>query len=147
MNWEEIRNRESLTAKESKYICNELMTTDIRMERLIVEHFTPEDYVRVKERSIGGGRIGGKACGLLLARKLIEVKTPQYVEHIAPHDSFFVGSDVFYQYLVDNDCMELRRRHMEEKEKFKEADELRERISGGTFSQEVQEELDRKSVV
>ncbi|WP_049727175.1 PEP/pyruvate-binding domain-containing protein [Dorea sp. D27] len=141
VNWEEIRNRESLTAKESKYICNELMTTDMRMERLIVEHFTPEDYCRVKERCIGGGRIGGKACGLLLARKLIAVRTPQYMEHMEPHDSFFVGSDVFYQYLVENDCMELRRRHMEEKERFKDADELRARLSQGAFSEELMEEL------
>lgn len=111
------------------------------MERMIVEHFTPEDYCRVKERSIGSGRIGGKACGLLLARKLIEVRTPQYMEHIEPHDSFFVGSDVFYQYLVDNDCMELRRRHMEEKERFKDADELRARLSGGTFSEALMVEL------
>lgn len=141
MNWEEIRSRKSLTEKESKYICNELMTTGIEMEKLIVENFTPEDYYKVYERRIGGGRIGGKACGLLLARKLIEVRLPSCAEHIEPHDSFFVGSDVFYKYLLENDCMELRKRHMQEKEKFKETEELRSRISSGQFSDEVIEEL------
>ena len=76
MNWEEIRSRESLTAKESKYICNDLMSTGLEMERLIVENFGPEDYYKVAQRRIGGGRIGGKACGLLLARKLIQARMP-----------------------------------------------------------------------
>ena len=44
MNWEEIRSRESLTAKESKYICNDLMSTGLEMERLIVENLGPKDY-------------------------------------------------------------------------------------------------------
>lgn len=112
MNWEEIRSRESLTAKESKYICNDLMSTGLEMERLIVENFGPEDYYKVAQRRIGGGRIGGKACGLLLARKLIQARMPQYMDYMEPHDSYFVGSDVFYHYLEENDCMELRRRHM-----------------------------------
>ena len=133
MNWEEIRSRESLTAKESKYICNDLMSTGLEMERLIVENFGPEDYYKVAQRRIGGGRIGGKACGLLLARKLIQARMPQYMDYMEPHDSYFVGSDVFYHYLEENDCMELRRRHMKEKEKFQEADELQSRIQNGSF--------------
>ena len=141
MNWEEIRSRESLTAKESKYICNDLMSTGLEMERLIVENFGPEDYYKVAQRRIGGGRIGGKACGLLLARKLIQARMPQYMDYMEPHDSYFVGSDVFYHYLEENDCMELRRRHMKEKEKFQEADELQSRIRNGSFSEAIQEEL------
>ena len=141
MNWEEIRSRESLTAKESKYICNDLMSTGLEMERLIVENFGPEDYYKVAQRLIGGGRIGGKACGLLLARKLIQARMPQYMDYMEPHDSYFVGSDVFYHYLEENDCMELRRRHMKEKEKFQEADELQSRIRNGSFSEAIQEEL------
>ena len=50
MNWEEIRSRESLTAKESKYICNDLMSTGLEMERLIVENFGPDDYYKVAQR-------------------------------------------------------------------------------------------------
>ena len=141
MNWEEIRSRESLTAKESKYICNDLMSTGLEMERLIVENFGPEDYYKVAQRRIGGGRIGGKACGLLLARKLIQARMPQYMDYMEPHDSYFVGSDVFYHYLEENDCMELRRRHMKEKEKFQEADELQSRIQNGSFSEAIQEEF------
>ena len=83
MNWEEIRSRESLTAKESKYICNDLMSTGLEMERLIVENFGPEDYYKVAQRRIGGGRIGGKACGLLLARKLIQARMPQYMDYMS----------------------------------------------------------------
>ena len=41
------------------------------------------------------------------------------MDYMEPHDSYFVGSDVFYHYLEENDCMELRRRHMKEKRSSK----------------------------
>ncbi len=34
----------------------------------------------------------------------------------------FCWLGLFYHYLEENDCMELRRRHMKEKEKFQEAE-------------------------
>jgi len=55
MNWEEIRSRESLTAKESKYICNDLMSTGLEMERLIVENF---GSAGLEEAGSGGKRAG-----------------------------------------------------------------------------------------
>ena len=84
----DILKREHLTNEERKCICNQLMTTESHMERLILKHFTDEDFRKVWERKIGGGVIGGKACGLLVARKLIEGNMPQYSGHIEPHNSF-----------------------------------------------------------
>ena len=54
------------------------------MEQLILKHFTEEDFRRVWMRKIGGGVIGGKACGLLVARKLIELNMPEYAGHVEP---------------------------------------------------------------
>ena len=108
--WEQLRAGKRLTEEEKKQICHEMVTTESRMEKLILKHFAEEDYQKVAERRIGGGLIGGKACGLLAARKLIENLLPEYVELLEPHDSFFIGSDVFCGYLKDNDCLELRER-------------------------------------
>ena len=74
------------------------------------------------------GVIGGKACGLLVARKLIELNMPEYAGHVEPHNSFFIGTDVFYRYLVYNRCAELKARHRLEKEHFKETEELTKRL-------------------
>ena len=72
-----ILKREHLTHEERKCICNQLMTTESHMERLLLKHFTAEDFRKVWERKIGGGVIGGKACGLLVASNLIEGHIPQ----------------------------------------------------------------------
>lgn len=139
--WEELLNKEEMTEDEKKIVCNSLMTTEARMERLILKHFTPRDFKKVWERRIGEGLIGGKACGLLVARKLIKVRLPEFQEFIEPHHSFFIGSDVFCKYLEQNDCEELREKHRREKEHFKEAEELKRRISSGVFPESIRSEL------
>ena len=139
--WPEILKKENLTREEKKCICNRLMTTESHMEQLILKHFTEEDFRSVWMRKIGGGVIGGKACGLLVARKLIELSMPEYAEHVEPHNSFFIGTDVFYRYLVYNRCAELKARHRLEKEHFKETEELTKRLRGGSLPEDIREEL------
>ena len=139
--WPEILKKENLTREEKKCICNRLMTTESHMEQLILKHFTEEDFRRVWMRKIGGGVIGGKACGLLVARKLIELNMPEYAGYVEPHNSFFIGTDVFYRYLVYNRCAELKARHRLEKEHFKETEELTKRLRGGSLPEDIREEL------
>lgn len=137
----DILKKEHLTNEERKCICNQMMTTESHMEQLILKYFTDEDFRKVWERKIGGGVIGGKACGLLVARKLIEQDMPEYSGHIEPHNSFFVGTDVFYRYLVLNRCAELKARHTLEKEHFKETEELTSRLRNGMIPDDIREEL------
>lgn len=141
--WEEFLNKEELTEDEKKIVCNSLMTTEARMERLILKHFSMEDFRKIWEKRIGDGLIGGKACGLLVARKLIKVRLPEFSDFIESHHSFFIGSDVFCQYLEQNGCTELREKHRREKERFKEVDELKRRLKNGVFSEKVEKELKR----
>lgn len=137
----DILKKEHLTNEERKCICNQMMTTESHMEQLILKHFTDEDFRKVWERKIGGGVIGGKACGLLVARKLIAQDMLEYSGHIEPHNSFFVGTDVFYRYLVLNRCAELKARHTLEKEHFKETEELTSRLRNGMIPDDIREEL------
>lgn len=141
--WEEFLNKEELTEDEKKIVCNSLMTTEARMERLILKHFSMEDFRKIWEKRIGDGLIGGKACGLLVARKLIKVRLPEFSDFIESHHSFFIGSDVFCQYLEQNGCTELREKHRREKERFKEVDELKRRLKNGVFLEKVEKELKR----
>lgn len=139
--WEELLKKECVTEKERRYLCNSLMTTDAGMERLILQNFSIEDYHKVWQRRIGGGRIGGKACGLLLSRKLIQMKLPQLADHLEEHHSYFIGSGVFSRYLLDNGCMELWKHDRTQKEFYRENEELRGRLLSGTFSPEVEKEF------
>ena len=83
-------------------MCNIMMTRDSKMRIMVKKHFQPEDYFTVRDHMIGTGMIGGKSCGMLLARAIIRNKEPDICDVLEPHDSFYVGSDVYYTYIVDN---------------------------------------------
>ena len=140
--WTEMLKQESLTPEEQKWVCNKLMTSESHMEQLILKYFTAADFRAVNARRIGSGVIGGKACGLLVARKLIALKMPELAAHMEPHNSYFIGTDVFYQYMVLNRCAELKARHKLEKEHFQEAEELTRRLQNGKIPEEIRVQLE-----
>ena len=82
-------------SEECSRICDIMLTRDKRMRELIKENFNPQDYFEIHARMIGTGMIGGKACGMLLARKIIENNCPSLFRIIEPHDSFYIGSGFF----------------------------------------------------
>lgn len=140
--WTEMLKQENLTPEERKWVCNKLMTSESHMEQLILKYFTAADFRAVNARRIGGGVIGGKACGLLVARKLIALKMPELAAHMEPHNSYFIGTDVFYQYMVLNRCAELKARHKLEKEHFQEAEELTRRLQNGKIPEDIRAQLE-----
>lgn len=85
-------------------ICERLIGREKKLTDLIRVHFKIKDLIAVKERMIGSGKIGGKATGMLIARKIIENIIPKIFLRLEPHDSFYIGSDVYYTYIVQNDC-------------------------------------------
>ncbi|WP_027217120.1 PEP/pyruvate-binding domain-containing protein [Butyrivibrio fibrisolvens] len=122
-------------------MCNIMMTRDERLRIMVKELFTPEDYFSVKDRMIGTGMIGGKACGMLLARKIIEHRAPDIFEFLEPHDSFYIGSDVFYSFIVENRFWDLRIRQRTKEEFFSLAEEFAKKILSGYFSRDMEEQF------
>ncbi|MDO4619824.1 MAG: PEP/pyruvate-binding domain-containing protein [Lachnospiraceae bacterium] len=127
--------------EECSRMCRIMMTRDERMRSMIREHFTPEDYFFVKEHMIGSGLIGGKACGMLTARKIIENGRPDLYERLESHDSFYVGSDVYYTYIVENHFWDLRIRQRSEEEYFSLGDEFEDKLLHGEFPKEIREQF------
>lgn len=124
-------------------ICNIMLSRDEKMRKLIKENFKPEDYFQIRNRMVGTGMIGGKACGMLLARKLIENKRPDLYEKLEPHDSYYIGSDVFYSYIVDNDFWDIRVRQRRKEEYFSLADTFAQCLQSGKFSPYQREQFCR----
>ena len=115
-------------------MCRIMMTRDEKMREMICEHFKPEDYFYVRDHMIGTGMIGGKACGMLLARKIIENTRPDLYDVMEPHDSWFIGSDVYYSYIVENGFWDLRVRQRTEEEYFSLAETFSQKLLSGVFS-------------
>ncbi len=64
------------------------------------------DLRRVYRRLIGGGKIGGKAAGIILAWKILSQQDPEsgpdISNRISIPDSYFIGSQVIYDFSVLN---------------------------------------------
>ncbi|MCR4739338.1 MAG: PEP/pyruvate-binding domain-containing protein, partial [Lachnospiraceae bacterium] len=101
------------------------------------KHFRPEDYFDTRSHMVGTGMIGGKACGMLLARAIIRNNAPDIDTVMEEHDSFFIGSDMFYTFIVDNGFWDLRIRQRSGDEYFSLAEDFADRIMGGSFSEEM----------
>ena len=115
---------------------------ETRMLSLVKENFTLEDLIAIKARMIGTGFIGGKAVGMLLARKiLLRDPSQAWQNKLEPHDSFFIGSDVFYTYIVENGWWDLWLEQKTTEGYFSKAAELREKMLRGKFPEEIKEQF------
>jgi hypothetical protein len=114
--------------------------------RLSDRYLTLNDLFAIRNRLIGGGRIGGKAAGMLLARRILITENNgtgiDIAERLEDHDSFYIGSDVFFTFLVNNDLFRLRL-HLTcnsatSPEEFRE---IEEHFLAGRFSATIQEQF------
>jgi hypothetical protein len=92
-----------------------LLSDQLEFVGIAKELFTVHDLRQVRERMIGRGKIGGKAAGLLLARKILQrangeaMKTgteddgaTDISKRVVIPDAYFIGSDVFYDFMLIN---------------------------------------------
>ncbi len=122
-------------------MCRTMMSRDEQMRTMIQHYFEPMDYFEIRSRMVGSGMIGGKACGMLLARKILQKEAPEIADKLEPHDSFYIGSDVFYTYIVENSIWNLKITQRKPEHYFDKADELAEKIFEGKFSKEMEEQF------
>ena len=148
--WDRFFNRAKQHAKSGKDItqecsemCNIMMTRDNKMREMVKRHFKPEDYFSVRDHMVGTGMIGGKACGMLLARAIIRNREPEISKILEPHDSFYIGSDLYYTYIVENDLWNIRIKQRTEEGYFALAGEFAEKLMNGSFSDTMREQFVR----
>jgi len=123
-------------------LCRMTIGREERMLSLAKSRFSLEDLLDVRKRMIGTGFIGGKAVGMLMANKIISTDESLGAgDTLEPHDSFYVGSDVFYTYLVENGWWNLRMEQKSEDGYFKVAAELREKLLTGKFPHQIREQF------
>jgi hypothetical protein len=117
-----------------------LIGREKRILGLIKKYFTLEDLIEIKERLIGTGFIGGKAAGMLLARNILRQDTSvKWSRHLELHDSFYIGSDIFYSYIVQNGWWQDFMSHKTRENYFESAAQLQRKMLKGKFPEEIRE--------
>jgi hypothetical protein len=105
--------------------------------------FTIADLADIFRHRIGFGTIGGKSAGMLLAARILnEIAEPNLKACVHIPESYFLGSDLMYVFMVMNGLM-----HWND-QKYKSEDQIRadypqvyEEIQAGEFPPEVLTEL------
>ena len=110
-----------------------LLGTDVRILEMVKRNCTVDDLLAVKARLIGSGKTGGKTTGMLLSRWIVRRVLPELAQNLEPHDSWYLGSDVFYTYLIHNRLWKLRMQQCTEAGYFSHAPALQEGILNGEF--------------
>jgi pyruvate, water dikinase len=111
-----------------------MVTRDESILPLVETYLALEDVLEVRWRMFGTGLIGGKAVGMLLARKIAQRESEELGAKMEAHDSFYIGSDVFYSFLVRNGLWEIREKQHSQETFLDGVEEAQERILAGTFS-------------
>ncbi len=107
---------------------------DPAMTPLIQRYLDLDDLLAVRDRMIGIGSIGGKAMGMLLARAILRHDTPELHARLEAHDSFYVGTEVFDTFFVQNGLWWIRRRQRDPATFLQQLGEAHTRILQGTFT-------------
>ena len=102
--------------------------------------FTAADFNMILDRRIGTGKIGGKSAGLLLAYKILQNTAPEILRK-SPASSYFIGADVFYDFMAANHLEFLN-------QKYKTAEQIRgiypkiqEQYADARFPEEIAHQL------
>ena len=111
-----------------------MVTRDESILPLVETYLSLEDLLEVRWRMFGTGLIGGKAVGMLLARKIAERESAELGAKLEAHDSFYIGSDIFYSFLVRNGLWEIREKQHSPDTFLDGVEEAQERILTGKFS-------------
>ncbi len=123
-----------------------MISDQLRFIAVAKRMFGIEDLRRIYRRRIGGGKIGGKSAGMTLAWKILRQPPPEgepdLRELVEIPDSFFIGSEVIYDFRLMNNLEWVMN------QKYKTLDEIRVEYPGiveahlrGAFSSDVVEQL------
>ena len=110
------------------------------------EHFAISDLKEIYKRRIGRGKIGGKAAGMMLAHKILQTAVADDPSPLGPHvaipDSYFIGADVFYDFVARNELYRFSNQKYRSREEI-EADypQIHQQFLQGRFPEYAQEEL------
>jgi hypothetical protein len=83
-----------------------LISDQLAYVNIAKDWFTIHDLRQIYLHRIGSGKIGGKAAGMLLARRILEnVASPELNTCITIPESYYLGADVTYQFMAVNNLM------------------------------------------
>lgn len=120
-----------------------MVSDQLKYIRIARQWFKVRDLREINKRKIGGGKIGGKAAGMLLAMRILqETAPPEIRERFRLPISYYLGSDVYYNFMSLNDLGGWNgQKYKSEEQMHADYPQLCEEFSKGQFPPEIIESL------
>ncbi|MFZ2097034.1 MAG: PEP/pyruvate-binding domain-containing protein [Anaerolineales bacterium] len=120
-----------------------LISDQLAYVNIAKDWFTIQDLRQIYHHKIGSGKIGGKAAGMLLARRILEnLASPELNTHLSIPESYFLGADVTYAFMAMNNLMHWNDQKYKTEERIRaEYPQIIQDFIGGKFPPETLSEL------
>lgn len=118
-----------------------IISRDDKVLSLAEKYLTLKDLIYIWKRMIGTGFIGGKSVGMLLAHAVLRNKCPDLFDQLEKHDSFYLGSDAFYTFLIDNGLWWTKQEQKDPDKFLNNITSARNKIMNGTFPSYIVQRL------
>ena len=101
------RSRMEARLREIKVVLIRTLISDqLAYVNIAKEWFTISDLSEIRWRKIGGGKIGGKSAGMLLASRILStVADDDIKDNLKIPESYFLGADITYRFMSLNNLM------------------------------------------
>lgn len=122
-----------------------MISDQLKYIKIARQWFTVEDLREINRRKIGGGKIGGKAAGMLLAMRILRETAPTDIRNrFKLPVSYYLGSDVYYNFMSLNELGGWNgQKYKSEAQMREDYPQLCEEFYKGEFPPEVVESLER----
>lgn len=118
-----------------------LISDQLAFIRIAKQWFTIADFKYVLDHRIGTGKVGGKAAGLLLAHKILQQTAPEIADKIVLPRSYFVGADVFYDFLAINKLEFIDQKYKSIEQIRAEYPQIQDKYTHARFPEEIADQL------
>ncbi len=121
-----------------------MISDQLKYIKMARQWFTVADLKEIRRHKIGSGKVGGKAAGMLLAMRILkETAPPEIRDSFKIPVSYYLGSDVFYNFMALNGLMHWNDQKYKTEEQMRaDYPTLRADFSKGQFPPEIIDRLD-----
>lgn len=140
------RERAEARLREIKVVLIRTMISDqLAYINIARDWFNVADLIEIKKRKIGGGKIGGKSAGMLLALRILsEVADDDVRACLRLPESYFIGSDVMYSFMALNNLLHWGDQKYKSEEQIRaEYPQIQKDYLAGNFPAEILNELQK----
>ena len=121
-----------------------MVSDQLKYIKMARQWFTVADLREIRRRKIGEGKVGGKAAGMLLAMRILkETAPPEIRDSFKIPTSYYLGSDVFYNFMALDGLMHWNDQKYKTEEQMRaDYPTLRDDFSKGQLPPEIIDRLD-----